>query len=105
LIRFHLKRLIADYQTQHRQRLTLDRLSEATGIHQSTLSKISGPVPYNTTTDNIDALCRFFECELSELVEYVDDDAAVAEVVPTSKAKSGDKGGRTRSRSRRVTKS
>jgi putative transcriptional regulator len=82
MIRFHLKRLIADYQSQRRQRLTLDRLSEATGIHKSTLSKISGPAPYNTTTDNLDALCRFFDCQVGDLVEFVKEEA-VEEVALT----------------------
>ncbi len=55
------------------QRVTMDSVAEATGIHRATLSKIAGPKGYNTTTDNLDALCKFFNCSLGDLAEYVPD--------------------------------
>lgn len=73
MIVFHLKHLIAEYERRHRRRLTMGEIAAATGIYRTTLSKIASPSPYNTTTDNLDALCRFFECELHELAEYVPD--------------------------------
>jgi len=40
--------------------LTFDELAKETGIHRTILSKIANTRIYNTTTDNIDNLCRFF---------------------------------------------
>lgn len=36
------------------------------------------PKPYNSTTDDLDKLCKFFDCSLSEIAEYVSDDVAPA---------------------------
>jgi len=70
MIRFRLKELIADRQFNEGRRITLDEIAKATGIHRTTLSKIANQVGYNTTTDNLDALCEFFGCALDQLVEY-----------------------------------
>jgi putative transcriptional regulator len=72
MIRFHLKKLMADFEHREGRRLTMGELAASTGIYRTTLSRIAGPKPFNTTTDNLDALCRFFGCPVSELIEYVD---------------------------------
>ena len=72
MIRFHLKKLVADYEHRHGRRLTMGELSAQTGIYRTTLSRIAGPRPFNTTTENLDALCRFFGCQIGDLVEYVE---------------------------------
>ena len=71
MIRFRLKELLADYSFKQGRRVTLEEVAEATQIHRATLSKIAGPTPSNATTDNLDALCWFFQCKLEELAEYV----------------------------------
>jgi putative transcriptional regulator len=71
VIRFRLKERIADLEFQRGTKVTLDEISAATGIHRTTLSKIAGRRGYNTTTDNLAALCAFFECELGEIAEFV----------------------------------
>jgi DNA-binding Xre family transcriptional regulator len=38
-----------------------------------TLSKMVNTLGYGTLTDHLDRLCRYFECSLSELAEYVPD--------------------------------
>jgi putative transcriptional regulator len=73
MIRFHLKKLIADWEFERGRRLTLDELSQATGIHRTTLSRIANLKGYNTTTDNIDAICRFFACEVQQVMEYLEE--------------------------------
>jgi DNA-binding Xre family transcriptional regulator len=35
--------------------------------------QIAVPKPFNTTTDNLERLCRFFACPIEALVEYVPD--------------------------------
>ena len=39
-----------------------------------TLTKINTKIGYSTSTDTLNKLCDFFNCEISELVEYVSDD-------------------------------
>ncbi|SDE23620.1 helix-turn-helix domain-containing protein [Desulfuromonas thiophila] len=74
MIRFHLKKLISDWEFSKGRRLTFDELSQSTGIHRTTLSRIANLKGYNTTTDNIDVICRFFGCEVGQVMEYLADD-------------------------------
>jgi putative transcriptional regulator len=76
MIRFRLRERMADKSFKSGQRVTLESVAEATGIHRATLSKIASQRAYNTTTDNLDKLCKFFECSWSEIAEYVPDDLA-----------------------------
>jgi DNA-binding Xre family transcriptional regulator len=74
MIRFRLKELITDQEFRTGKRITLGSIAEVTGIKQPTLSRISGTRGYNTTTDNIDKLCRYFGCQVGDLMEYVPDE-------------------------------
>ncbi len=74
MIRFRLKEIITEKEFRLGRRITFEELSVETGIHRVTLSRISGVRGYNTTTDNIDKLCRYFSCKVSELMEYVPDE-------------------------------
>lgn len=73
MIRFRLKELLADKGFREARRVTFDEVSKETGINRTTLSKIANQRGYNTTTNNLDALCRFFEVELGEVAQYVPD--------------------------------
>ena len=75
MIRFKLQELIAERQFREGQRVTLIELSKATGISRVTLSKMVNQRGYSTVTDNIDKLCNFFECDVSEVMEYVDEES------------------------------
>lgn len=44
-----------------------------------TLSKIAGQRGYSTVTDNLDRLCRYFGCEISELVVYIPNDVTAVD--------------------------
>ncbi|MHB8811599.1 MAG: helix-turn-helix domain-containing protein, partial [Desulfobulbaceae bacterium] len=59
---------MAERQFRTGARLTFDEVAKETGIHRTTLSKIANLRSYNTTTDNIDKLCRFFQCQVGELM-------------------------------------
>jgi putative transcriptional regulator len=72
MIRYRLREVMADYQFKTGKRLTFDELAKATGIHRTTLSKIANIRSYNTTTDNIDRLCKYFQCQVGDLMEYVE---------------------------------
>ncbi len=78
MIRFRLKELILDEEFKTGKRITLVNIAQETGIKQPTLSRISATRGYNTTTDNIDKLCRFFGCKVSDIMEYVPDEEIAA---------------------------
>lgn len=71
MIRFCLKELLAEKGFQENRRVTLDEVSQATGIHRTTLSKIANQRGYNTGTENVDRLCEFFGCKVEDVIEYV----------------------------------
>jgi len=71
MIRFKLKEALAEKSFREGRRVSLDDVKSSTGINKSTLSRISTVRGYNTTTDNIDKLCRFFGCSVDKLMEYV----------------------------------
>ena len=71
MLRFRLRELIAEKQFQEGKRVTLEEIASATGIHRTTLSKIQNVRGYNTTTDVLDKLCAYFDCEIGDLVQRV----------------------------------
>ena len=82
MIRFRLREMIIDKEFKEGRRITLEEIARGTGIQRTTLSRISGQRGYNTTTDNIDKLCRYFSCSVDKLMEYI----------PNEEVPSGDEG-------------
>jgi putative transcriptional regulator len=74
MIRFRLQELIAEKQFKEGRRVTMTELSEVTGINRVTLSKMANHRGYNTVTENIDRICKFFNCKVSDVMEYIPDD-------------------------------
>lgn len=74
MIRYHLKELIADKEFAERRRVTIGEIARETGINRMTLSKIINHPGHSTVTDNLDALCDYFNCEIEELVTHIKDD-------------------------------
>ena len=66
-----LKEVIADKEFSENRVITLAEIAKETGIHRTTLSKIANERGYNTGTENIDKLCRFFKCEISDILQYL----------------------------------
>lgn len=79
MIRFFLRERISEKEFAEKRRITLDEVAAATGISKNTLSRIQSTFGYNTTTDNLNKLCAYLGCSLSELVEYVPDEATPAD--------------------------
>lgn len=73
MIRFKIKKLIAKKEHDLDRRLTISEVSDVTGIHRMTLSKMINQRHYSTTTDHLDRLCAYFGCQLEDLAEYVVD--------------------------------
>lgn len=76
MIRYRLRELMADLQFKEGKRVTFDEIAQQTEIHRTTLSKIANQRSYNTSTDNIDRLCKFFKCQVGDLMEHIDQDDA-----------------------------
>lgn len=75
MIRILLIKLLDEKAFKEKRRITLSEVSEKTGISRATLTRIAN-VPGNVTnTDTINALCKYFECELGELLMYVEDES------------------------------
>ncbi|MET0012436.1 MAG: helix-turn-helix transcriptional regulator [Sedimenticola sp.] len=72
VIRFLLKERIADREFREKRKITLDEVAKETGISRNTLSRIANSYGYNTTTDNLARLCKYFGCSIDQLLEYVD---------------------------------
>ena len=69
-----LKQKLDEKSFAERRRITLNEVSEVTGISRATLTRIANTPGYNTNTDAIDALCKYFDCEPGELLVRVPDD-------------------------------
>jgi putative transcriptional regulator len=74
MIRYRIQELLAEKQFRDGRRVTLMELSEATGISRVTLSKMINQRGYSTLTDHLNRLCRYFNCRLEDLAEYVPDE-------------------------------
>ena len=71
MIRFKLAEQLEKKQFRDSRRITMQEVSEATGINRSTLSKILNQKGYSTGTDVLDRLCTYFGCSVADLVELV----------------------------------
>ena len=74
MIRIKFKKLISEKEFQEERVVTIGEISEKTGIHRATLSKIANERGCNTGTDNLNKLCRFFGCKVEELLTYIPDE-------------------------------
>ncbi|RLL50876.1 hypothetical protein D8Y20_10830 [Mariprofundus sp. EBB-1] len=45
-------------------------------IARATLTRIANIPGYNTNTDTIDTLCKFFECQPGDLLEYHEEESS-----------------------------
>ena len=78
MLRLKIKERIAEMEFRMGRRLTLGEVANATGIARMTLSKMVNHRGHNTQTDNLDRLCRYFDCRIEDLVEYVPDEEVEA---------------------------
>lgn len=77
MIRFYLHKMISEKQFKEGRRITMAEITEATGINRVTLSKMINQKGYSTVTDNLDKLCKFFDCKLEDIAEYIADDLQI----------------------------
>jgi len=73
MIRLRLTELLAEKSFLEGRRVEWREVAEATGIHRTTLSKMANQRGYNATCANLDLLCVYFRCPLSDLAVHVPD--------------------------------
>lgn len=71
MIRILLKQQLDKKAFAERRRITVNEVAKKTGVSRTTLSRIANIPGYNTNTNTIDALCKYFECTPTELLEFV----------------------------------
>ena len=84
MIRFKLGEMIEKRQFGEGRRITINEIATATGLNRMTLSKILNQKGYGTGTETIDKLCAYFRCDVSDLMEYLE------EVAPDEQNKATD---------------
>lgn len=83
MIRFRLRELMADKGFREGRRITMEEVSEKTGVHRTTLSKIANQKGYVTNTSVLDQLCAYFQVTTNEVAEYVPDEDVQGELADT----------------------
>ncbi|MDX8381038.1 MAG: helix-turn-helix transcriptional regulator [Ghiorsea sp.] len=73
MIRILLMKKLDDKSFKENRRVTLNEVSEATGLSRPTLTRIANIQGYNTNTDTINALCKYFDCLPKDILEYYPD--------------------------------
>ena len=82
LIRFRLTELIADKAFKERRVVSMSEVAAATGIHRATLSKIANQPGTNISTDLVDKLCRYFECQPGNVLTYIEEEVITTDTEP-----------------------
>ncbi len=71
MIRFRLAELIADKSFKERRSISMIEVSQGSGVHRATLSKMVNQPGTNVGSDVIDKLCAYFGCQPGDLMQYV----------------------------------
>lgn len=69
------RRLRFEKEESGGEKLTYERMVKDTGLSSTTLARMLKPEPLDRIdAGTINALCRYFACDLCDLLEYVPDD-------------------------------
>ncbi len=71
MIRFRLTELLSEKAFREGRRIEWQDVAQATGIHKATLSRMLNIRGYNASISSVDSLCRFFGCQVGDLLVYV----------------------------------
>ncbi|MCQ2755083.1 MAG: helix-turn-helix transcriptional regulator [bacterium] len=53
------------------RRTTAEAIAKATGLGSSTISKLRNSKNTNISINTLDKLCRYFNCKLTDLIDYI----------------------------------
>lgn len=65
MIKIHLSRLMGE------RRLKITDVARDTGINRGTITRMYHETAERVDIEVLDRLCTYFECELTDLIEYV----------------------------------
>ncbi|MDB2071404.1 helix-turn-helix transcriptional regulator [Clostridium paraputrificum] len=68
MIKFKLKKLMDDNNIGQRE------LSRITGIRQSTIGDYYNNTFKHISKENLDKLCKYFNCQVDDIIEYIQED-------------------------------
>lgn len=75
-IKLHFRRLYFENRVRHKRAIGITEIAKKTGIHIATLRRYGYELPMRSvSSEHIEKLCVYFDCELSELlcIEGIDD--------------------------------
>jgi len=67
MIKCHLSRIMGE------KRLKIADVAKETGINRGTLTRIYHESAQRLELDVLEKLCRYFQCQVSDLLEWVDE--------------------------------
>jgi len=73
MIVYRIRELMDKRMKREKGVLTVAQVARESGIARVPLVKMVNNSGYTTSTDKLNLLCRYFDCKLHELVEYVPD--------------------------------
>lgn len=77
MIRSKLRRLRFDKEEQERRKLTYEVMQAETGLASNTLARFFKDDPLDRLDGQVlSTLCRYFDCEVGDVLEYVADGEA-----------------------------
>lgn len=82
LIRNRFKILLAQKEAVEERKYTYEDIRQATGISPTTLSNYAQGTVTRFDEPTLVALCKFFGCELAELIEYPPDQSQQSTLSP-----------------------
>ncbi|MGY3187285.1 helix-turn-helix domain-containing protein [Lysinibacillus sp. TE18511] len=73
MIKVHLSRLLGE------KRMKISELAEATGLHRNGLSRLYNEETDGIKFDTLEKICKALNCDISDLIEIVDEEKAQAD--------------------------
>ncbi len=71
MIFFKINELITKKESDKNCKISLQDISNDTGINRTVLSRMKNHnETYSTTTNTINLLCEYFDCSVSEIIEF-----------------------------------
>lgn len=73
MIKVHLSRLLGE------KRMKISELAQETGLHRNGLSRLYNEETDGIKFDTLEKVCKALNCDISDLIEIVDEEKAQAD--------------------------
>ncbi|MEZ9871831.1 MULTISPECIES: helix-turn-helix domain-containing protein [unclassified Vibrio] len=70
MIRYNLKEFIDKKSAEEGRKISGAQIAAEIGIQRSAMAKMIRDEGYTTTTKTLDALCQYFDCDVSDLIMF-----------------------------------